>query len=149
MSSSHGIHRQINLRGYRNKKCESSKRFINNTIEQSIQHKQLMLNCNFAFSTTDATTRNQESNWRRLTTYALMGNKKGDLSISRDSSIVQGGVVEIQVRSQTGFTGVRETNATPFHFVPFRYAHSDRALKKFKSCKLKQISFQYHLMRIN
>jgi hypothetical protein len=44
ISSTHGIHRQINLRGCRNKKYESSERFVNNTIEQSIQHEKLMLN---------------------------------------------------------------------------------------------------------
>jgi superfamily II DNA or RNA helicase len=46
MSSNHETRRQINLRRYRNKKYELSERFVNNTIEQSIQHEKLMLNCN-------------------------------------------------------------------------------------------------------
>jgi hypothetical protein len=46
MSNTHRIHKQINLRECRIQKYESSDRFINNTIEQSIQHEQLMLNRN-------------------------------------------------------------------------------------------------------
>jgi hypothetical protein len=75
MSSTDGIRRQINLRGCRNKKYESSKRLINNTIEQSIQHEQL-------------TTRNRKSKWGKLATDALMfADQSGTSSDSSGSHL--------------------------------------------------------------
>jgi hypothetical protein len=46
MSGTDGIRRHIRLRGCRNKKYQSSERFVHSIIKQSIQQEKSTLNCN-------------------------------------------------------------------------------------------------------